>query len=104
MEGHYLALPTGHQEGLALLLPPLFHQSSQCPCQALAAVRFLHSAPWMMAFLLKELLLKQHLRTFSYTGKLAPSFSSSLERGFGQTSGDVIYAKYAFRSSQLSFI
>lgn len=68
MEEHSLVLPTGLQEGLVLLLPHLSHLSNQCPYQALEIVPFLHSAPLMMVILLNEILLKHHLRTFSYTG------------------------------------
>lgn len=61
--------PIEHLGGLALLLQPLFQQFSLCPCQDLEAVAFLLSQPSTMDFLLKDLLLRQRLKTFSYTGE-----------------------------------
>lgn len=59
-----------HLGGLVLLLPLPFQQFSLCPCQALEVVAFLLLRLLMMEFLLRDLLLRQHLRTFSFTGGL----------------------------------
>lgn len=69
MGEHYLVWPIEHLEGLALLLQLLFQQFSLCLCQVLEVVAFLLSQLLMMDFLLKNLLLRQRLKTFSYTGE-----------------------------------
>lgn len=69
MGEHYLVWPIVHLGGLVLLLQQLFQQFSLCPCQVSEVVAFLLSQLSMMGFLLKDLHLRQRLKTFSYTGE-----------------------------------
>lgn len=69
MEGHCLVLPIEHLGESVLLLLQLFQQSSLCPYQVMEAAVFLLFLLMMMDFLHKDLLLRQHLKTSSYTGE-----------------------------------
>lgn len=69
MGEHYLELHIEHLGGLALLPQQPFQLSNLCPYQDLEAVVFLLLPLLMMDFLLINLLLKRHLKTFSFIGK-----------------------------------
>lgn len=67
MEEHYLVLPIERLVGLVLVLQQLYQQFSLCRCLDLEVVVLLLLL--MMDSLLNDLLLKQCLKTFSFSGE-----------------------------------